>query len=247
MKRGIVIVLFIIILIALGVMVKITFFPDEQKSGDEGIFVPPVEIKTPAELAEVRTATTKTETLRRYVNAERPAFSNLSDFSFQENVNKIIADSINPYINEIAIVADESVPATAMYRYTVNYERYNNEDYVSLVVLQNYSTGGMRSNVWRDTYTIDVVNCKVLSLADVCSSADYKKIIVTEINQQAKNKGIDLFSGNGITNIPDTQRFYIKDSKLYIYFEPASVAPYLDGEMHFEMPFEFINGKFIMN
>ena len=31
--------------------------------------------------------------------------------------------------------------------------------------------------------------------------------------------------------------------KLYIYFEPASIAPYLDGEMHFEMPFKFENEK----
>ncbi len=246
MKRVILIILGIILIVVLGVVCYFTFVKPTPigpvKSGDI-IDVNPMK----SELIEIRTATTKTDTQRRMVNVAMPAFSNLSDYSFQENINKKIADSINPYINEIAIVADESVPATAIYRYTVNYERYNNDDYISLVVLQNYSTVGLRSNVWKDTYTIDVVKNKELKLADVCDSKDYKSKIVAEVNRQAKEKNIELVAGNGLADIPDTQRFYIKDKKLYIYFEPASIAPYLDGEMHFEMPYELVEGKFIMD
>lgn len=245
MKRIILILLSIIFIVLLGVVCYFTFVkptpigPAPQPSGEI--------IKQKSELIEIRTSTTKTDTQRRMVNVAMPAFSNLSDYSFQENINKKIADSINPYINEIAIVADESVPATAIYRYIVSYERYNNEDYISLVVLQNYSTVGLRSNVWKDTYTIDVVNNRELKLVDICNSKDFKKKIVAEVNKQAKEKNIELVAGNGLVDIPDTQRFYIKDKKLYIYFEPASIAPYLDGEMHFEMPYEFVDGKFIMD
>lgn len=246
MKRVILIILGVIFIVLLGVVCYFTFVKPTpigpEKSGDV-IEIPPMK----SELIEVRTATTKTDTQRRVVNVEMPAFSNLSDYSFQENINKKIADSINPYINEIAIVADESVPATAIYRYTVSYERYNNDDYISLLVLQNYSTVGLRSNVWKDTYTVDVVNNRELKLADVCDSKDYKSKIVAEVNKQAEEKNIELIAGNGLADIPDTQRFYIKDKKLYIYFEPASIAPYLDGEMHFEMPYEFVDGKFVMN
>lgn len=247
MKRIVIVLGVLIVVILAGVGIYFGFFyqeADVQPSGD-----PIVEAKTPAEKIEVRSAITKTSTQRRDVNVEMPAFGNLSDYSFQENINKKIADTINPYINEIAIVADESVPATTIYRYTVSYERYNNGNYVSLVVLQNYSTGGMRSNVWKDTYTVDVVNNRELQLQDVCSSPNYKEIIVAEVNKQAKDKNIELIAGNGLADIPDTQRFYIKDGKLYIYFEPASIAPYLDGEMHFEMPYEFnpTTGKFTMS
>lgn len=247
MKRAILIILTIILIVLLCVTSYFTFiketpFIQTQPSGDV-VTTPPMN----SELYEVRTSSTKTDTQRRIVNVEMPAFSGLTDYAFQENINKKIAESINPYINEIAIVADESVPATAIYRYTVTYERYNNDDYISLVVLQNYSTVGLRSNVWKDTYTIDVVKNKEVKLADICDSSDYKSKIVAEVNRQAKARNIELVAGNGLASIPDTQRFYIKDKKLYIYFEPASIAPYLDGEMHFEMPYEFVDGKFIVN
>lgn len=254
MKRAICIVLLIIILVALGVTVYFTLKGQPVGPGP-GPDVPPesgddIDDKYyPANTIEVRDSKTISGTQRREVDVVMPAFSNLTDYSFQENMNKKIANTINPYINEIAIVADETVPATKIYRYTVTYERYNNGKYLSLLVSQNYDTGidGLRSNAWKDTYTIDVINNQEMMLADVCSSSNYKKEIVKEINQQAKEKDIQLFGGEGLTDIPDTQRFYIKEQKLYIYFEPASVAPYLDGEMHFEMPYEMVDGKFIIN
>lgn len=248
--KQVAVVLLVVILIVLGITIYFTInnkpiVPPDPGSGDDVII--PL-----SETIEIRNAITKADTQKRNVDVKMPAFDNLSDYAFQENINQKIANSINPYINEIAIVADEGSPATAIYRYTVSYERYNNDDYVSLLVLQNYSTQnesgyGLRSNIWKDTYTVDVRNNRELSLADVCSSKDYKKIIISEVNRQAKQKNIELIAGYGLENIPNTQRFYIKDKKLYIYFEPASIAPYLDGEMHFEMPFEFVDGKFVMN
>lgn len=234
-------IIFLLALVGVGIFILLS---DE----DEIIEVPVesgdiIEIE-PSEKIIIGTANTNTETQKRIVNVSMPTFNNLSDFSFQEVINKKIADSINPYINEIVIVADDTI--SKQYKYDVSFERYNNEDYISLVVSQNYMTGGMRSNEWKDTYTIDIVKNKELSLADVCNSENYKEIIVSEVNKQAKEKNLNLVAGNGLISIPDTQRFYLKDKKLYIYFEPASIAPYLDGEMHFEMPFEFTNGKFIL-
>lgn len=245
MKR-VAIVLLIIVLLALfgvGIYFAIFYKPAEQPPIVSGEVI---DTRDESEKINVNPSLTQTNTLRRVIDVKMPTINGLTDYAFQENVNKKIAASIDPYINEIAIVADESVPATTVYRYTVTYERYNNDDYLSLVVLQNYATGGMRSNAWKDTYTVDVVRNKEMTLADLCSSKNYKKIIVAEVNKQAKEQNIELVAGNGLADIPDTQRFYIKDDQLYIYFEPASIAPYLDGEMHFKMPFEFVDGKFIV-
>lgn len=246
MKQILIVLLIIILVVLIGFGVYFLVINKEpiEPSGD---IIIPIEDLTESEKVNVETILTQTETQRRQMYLEMPAFTDLSNYSFQETINKKIADSINPYINEISIVADESVPPTVKYKYTVSFERYNNDNYISLVVSQNYSTGGMRSNVWKDTYTIDVVENKELTLADVCSSNNYKEKIVAEVNKQAKSKNIEIVAGNGLADIPDTQRFYIKDKKLYIYFEPASIAPYLDGEMHFEMPFEYVDGKFIIN
>lgn len=244
MNKNIIIFLVVIILLIICVVSFFAIFKEPPVIVNPD--PPVVEIKDPVEEIIIETATTKTETQRRSINVNMPKFTNLSNFSFQESINQKISDSINPYINEIIIVADESLPATIKYKYDVEYERYNNEKYISLVVSQNYSTGGMRSNAWKETYTVDFANNREVSLADVCSSNNYKEIIVQEVNKQAQQRNLELVAGNGLSDIPDTQRFYLKNKKLYIYFEPASIAPYLDGEMHFEMPFEYVDGKFIV-
>lgn len=246
MKRVAILLLIIVFIALIGVGCYLAFKDNGvpiEKPGNSG---DKPEILSASDKIIISITPTHTETQRRLVDVNIPAFSNLSDYSFQESINTKIADSINPYIKEINIVADETV--SKQYKYTVSFERYNNEEYISIVLLQNYSTGegGMRSNTWKDTYTIDVINNKEISLADICSAENYKKIIVAEVNKQAKEQNLNLVAGNGLADIPDTQRFYIKDKKLYIYFEPASIAPYLDGEMIFEMPFEFVNGKFIL-
>ena len=246
MKRIVIVLLIIIIVTFIGFGIYFAVNQDEEPpiiSGDSsGEIIEP----TASEKTEITTVLTKTNTQRRDVNVQMPAFMNLNNYSFQETINKEIADSINPYINEIAIVADESLPSTSRYKYTVEYERYNNDDYVSIVLSQNYSTGGLRSNAWKDTYTVDVVRNKKLTLEDICSSDDYKEKIVNEINKQAGSKKLNLVAGNGLSDIPDTQRYFRMEGKLYIYFEPASIAPYLDGEMIFEMPYKFADGKFIV-
>ena len=244
MKKTGIILLIIVLVLLIILCVVIALLPNEI------VIEPPkpsgeiIDTRTASEKIVVSDAITNTETQKRLIDIIMPTFGNLSDLTFQEAINTKIEEGINPYIKEISIVADESI--SKQYKYTVSYERYNNEDYISLVILQSYMTGGMRSNVWKDTYTIDVVKNKELKLADVCSSNNYKEIIVEEVNEQAKEKNINLIAGNGLADIPDTQRFYIKDKKLYILFEPASIAPYLDGELIFEMPYEFVNGKFIL-
>lgn len=243
MKR-VAIVLSIIILLALIGFGVFLLLKEEEPPIIDDPTPPPVDTRTPSEKIQIESAVTNTQTQKMLVDVSIPTFLNLSDYLFQESLNKEIAELINPYLNEIAIVSEDSV--NKQYKYTVDYERYNNEDYVSLVLSQNYVTGGMRSNSWKDTYTIDVVKNKKVMLEDICSSKDYKEIIVEEVNEQAKQKSLNLVAGNGLSDIPDTQRFYIKDNKLFIYFEPASIAPYLDGEMHFEMPFEFVDNKFIL-
>ncbi len=252
MKKVIVVLSLILVVAIIGIGV---YWVSTHSQGPIEPPAPPVEDsgnKTPAEKVDIKTKTTESQTLVCTVHASIPQFSGLTgNFAFQENINAKINSSIRPYIEEISIVADESAPDEARYRYNVDYERFNNDNYISLLVAQEYVTSyeygqGLRSTAWKDTYNVDIVNCRELTLADVCSSRNYKKIIVAEVNKQAEQRNIKLNGGEGLTDIPDSQRFYIKDQKLYIYFEPASIALYLDGEMHFEMPYTFLDGKFIL-
>ena len=51
--------------------------------------------------------------------------------------------------------------------------------------------------------------------------------------------------GRGLNSISDEQKFYIKDSKLYIYFEAGLIAQYTAGELVFEMPYKLENKHFV--
>ena len=167
----------------------------------------------------------------------------LSNLDFAKDINNRIYDIINTYSEEIILFKDgvsfddkdNDIIKNKQYRYTIDYDRYNNGNYISLVLRLNYNTGGLRSNVWKEVFNIDVVNNKLVKLSDLFSSSTYKYEIANEIVKQAKEKYINLLD-DGMKTIPDNQKFYIKDEKLIIYFEKSAISK---DEIEFEMPFEF--------
>lgn len=240
----------IIAIVAIAVLIVAVFFLVKFFSGEQGgpigPEVPPVtDEKTASEKIIVDATISNTTDSKREIYISMPTFSNLSDYAFQQYINQRMNDTVKAYQNEINVVLDEDTPLTTKYRYNVGFNRYNNDDYVSLVINQNYQTGGMRSNSWKDTYNVDVVRNTELYLKDLFDATiDYRKEIVAEINEQSKEKNYELVGGNGLSDIPETQKFYIRDGVLVIYFDPAAIAPYVYGELHFEMPFEYKDGKF---
>ena len=50
---------------------------------------------------------------------------------------------------------------------------------------------------------------------------------------------------DSLNELNEKQKFYIKEDKLIIYFDPSEIAPTSYGELQFEMPFTLgENGKF---
>ncbi len=168
----------------------------------------------------------------------------LTDLPFAEELNNELLGLYNNYYNEIILFKDgvsydddkNDIIKNKMYRFNTNYNRYNNGSIISLVINLDYNTSGLRSNAWKEIFNIDVEKCKQLDLSDLFSSSAYKDRIISEINNQAKSKGFKLIEAEGITNIPDNQKFYIKDKKLVLYFENSAISK---SEIEFVMPFEF--------
>ncbi len=245
--KFIIIAVIVALLVVVGVLFIIPMFLGEDIIGPDipGVDTPGEENKTPAERVIVDATISNTSDSKREIYISMPTFSGLSDYAFQQRINQRMNDTVRGYQNEINIVLDESTPLTTKYRYNVDFNRYNNDNYVSLVITQNYQTGGMRSNLWKETFNVDVVKNSEIYLKDIFdSTVDYEKEIVKEINKQAEKKNYEIVGGNGLSDIPETQKFYIKDEKLVIYFDPAAIAPYVYGELHFEMPFKYEDGKF---
>lgn len=237
---GIVLVVVAIIGAILILKAREPIGPTPIESGEN-----PIEAKDYAETIQVDSYSINNTTDQRNINVRIPVIKNLKNYSFQESINKAMSSIVQDYENEISIVIDEETPEGTVYRYYVSYDRHNNDNYLSFVISQNYQAGGMRSNAWKDVFNIDAYQCKQIFLADIFPvNVNYKEAIIEEINRQAVEKNYELVGGNGISNIPDKQKFYIQDRKLWIYFDPAEVAPYVYGEMHFEMPFSYKDGYF---
>lgn len=259
MKKVIALLIVIICIVVAGIFMITGWGSNTPIVNSSGEFIPPTIPL--ADTIEIRNRSRNNESTRIHISTNWPEITNLPNFEKQEIINNKIANSINPYIDEISVVAEgittivhnDNIMDTKLYNYTVSYDRYNNDKYLSLVVNQDIrisvagsEAGGLRSNKWKDIYNIDCATSNEVTLRDICDFANYKAIIVEEINKQAKSQQISLAGDYGLVDIPDSQRFYIKDSKLYIYFEPASIAPYLLGELDFEMPFRYntSTGKF---
>lgn len=250
----------IVIVIVLIVIVSGVFFilkGTEKPIGETETTPPPIIDTRPlADRIEIDDNQYVTNGNNSNIKIVRPTFKNLSDQSAQALINSKINDAIAPYIKEIDIVSEgltdqdteNSDFTVKQYNYNVNYERYNSNPYISLIINQDYDTEGMRSNQWRDMFTVDVETCKIITLKDLCDIdvfANFKQNIVDEINAQANAGHIALMGGRGLNSISDEQKFYIKDGKLYIYFEAGLIAQYTAGELVFEMPYRLENKHFV--
>lgn len=173
-----------------------------------------------------------------------PKITSFKDKEFENHINKQIASNIAEYRNEINVVVDDKTPPEKNYTYYTNYEQYLWGDYLTLVIINDYKTGGIRSNTWKDTYNINLSSERLIKLSDILPG-DYEDIIVNEIMKQANQRNIKLMGGDGLKRLQTGQKFYIKDGKLVIYFDPSEVAANKYGALEFEMPFPIKeDGKF---
>lgn len=189
---------------------------------------------------------TSYETSTEQVDIVIPEFDNL-DMTYEAYINQKMREDL-----EIENVYAEMTEGYAsgeigFFTYETTYERYNVEDYVSIVVNQYIHLGEGRPRIQKKCYVVDAKNQMSPSLQDIfVNKIDYREAILAEINQQAEKNQIELVGGNGLKTIKDTQPYYIRDGKLVLYFESSEIAATAVGELEFTMPFEMVNGKFVL-
>ena len=237
MKKIIKIVIIILIVAAIGAVAWI------YMDRDDGTDFPTPPSPTPTPVGKtwdvtVQDVVVENKTDNRYVNCVYPKITSLNNKEFQNYINTQIAKNINEYRSEIEYIIDDETKPTEMYTYITKYDKYVSNKYLSLVIDQDYQTGGIRSNKWKDIYNINLDTDRIFYLEELFEpGVKYEDAIIKEITKQADAKNIELMGGNGITKIPQKQKFYIKDNKLTIYYDPSEGAATVFGELHFEMPF----------
>ena len=247
MKKGI-IVLIVVILLVITVFVLARLFHSKPVGPN-----PPIEsgeINTPvvqdaAAKVRVEAVTVRNKTDNIDIHNVYPTITSFKNKEFENYINKQIASAIAEYRTEINSMVDDETPDVKLYKYVTSYTKNTWGNYLTLVVTQDYQTGGIRSNRWKDIYNIDVSTERIIYLADLFEpGVAYENAIISEITRQAALKGYQLMGGEGISKLPTKQKFYIQDGKLIIYFDPAEVAATSYGALEFEMPFTLNNNGF---
>lgn len=248
MKKGLIIVLCVVLVVALGVG---GFFVWKNMNKTPDIITPSgddvISEKSLSEQTVVTPVVVKQNSgTNRAVDAIFPAISSFKNKNFEDYINEQIRTVIFSYKDEISTITYEGTPSTAFYSYKATYEKYTHGDYLSLVISNDYQTGGIRTNTWKDTYNIDVRNERIIYLEDIFpANVDYEKEIINEVTKQSEAKNYVLMNGLGLTALDVKQKFYIEDNKLIIYFDAAEIAPATYGALQFEMSFTLgEDGKF---
>lgn len=249
MKKTLIIVAVAVVCVIIGVVGYNLIF-----NGNNGI-KPPINIENSGDVAQndglaakakVVAVTVKNKTDNISIDNTYPTINSFNNKEFENSINKEIANNITSYREEINYMVDDLTPDLKLYKYIATYDKYTWGDYLTLVVNQDYQTGGIRSNKWKDIYNINVRTERLIYLADLFdATTDYETAIIEEINKQANLKGYELLAGDGLKKLPTKQKFYIQNGKLFIYFDPSEVAATAYGELSFEMPFTLdSNGYF---
>lgn len=188
----------------------------------------------------------KYENSKQQINTVIPEIQNL-DAEYVRYFNSKMYDEIsaeNVYKTSIEGYQEEEI---GFFTYEAKYNRYNSNDYISIVIDQYIHLGDGRPKLQKKCYVIDAKRSVTPTLMDVFENkVNYKKAIINEINKQATQSNIELIGGNGLKELGDLQAFYIKDGKLVIYFEASEIAATAVGELEFVMPFEMVNGRFVL-
>lgn len=236
MKKIIKLVIAILVIVAIGVVAW-------EYMGDKEPDFPIINPTQSGESSDksrviVRDVEVENKTDNRYVSCVYPKLVSLENTEFQNYINTQIAKNINAYREEIEYMIDDETKPTEMYTYITKYDKYECDKYLSLVIDQEYQTGGIRSIKSKDIYNINIDTCRLFYLEDIFEpGVKYEDAIIKEVTKQADAKSIELMGGKGISRIPQKQKFYIKDNKLVIYYDPSEAAATVFGELHFEMPF----------
>lgn len=135
---------------------------------------------------------------------------------------------------------------------------YKNGDEVSYVITYNKNgllcvlyegylyTGGAHGTPYRNAYTYDLSNGKVLGPCDILheSKKQIKEKIVAEFKKKVQENK-DWYWPEALQIVKDTEfskiAYYVTDEGVVFYFDPYVLAPYAGGFIEVIVPFKSTN------
>ena len=239
MKKILAILAFVVVVAAVSIFGYKALNKEQPVGNESGDKVVVVDDKNLAAGTRVESIVVNNKADHINISNKYPAITSFKSKEFENYINKTIAGNIADYRNEINEIVDDYTLDVKQYSYVTDFDKYTWGNYLTLVIKQDYQTGGIRSNQWKEIYNIDVSKERIIYLEDIFrATVDYEDAIIKEITAQATAKNIVLMGGDGLQKLPTKQKFYIRDGNLILYFDPSEVAANKYGALEFEMPFE---------
>ncbi|WP_448377308.1 DUF3298 and DUF4163 domain-containing protein [Fervidobacterium sp.] len=191
------------------------------------------------ELVETKS---ETETVTIYVQI--PKLQNTKNSEFENYFNSLIQSKVREIVDEVKKMAESALNdgfLASKYEVHISTEiKYETKDFVSLAIYYYTFTGGAHGNTIIETYNIDLVKSKFLSLKDIFyPDCEYQRRIKEEIIKSLTARS-DEFFPEAIEYVKNQdiseQPFTITNKYLEIYYQDYEIAPHSTGLPVFEIP-----------
>lgn len=179
----------------------------------------------------VRTFVAKSGTITIYF----PQIYLPHNFKSAQSINHSIREIVNGLIKKQYDEQD----ASEFGEMIGTFEIKANERNILSMTFSNYAIIPFAAHglTFMESLNVNVKTGEVYELADLFkASSNYREKITNIINEQIKNRKMDVFSPEGIETISPTQNFYLTDQTLVIYFQQYEIAPYYVGLPLFPIP-----------
>lgn len=182
------------------------------------------------------------------VRAEVIQFSGMKNAEFEKSINSEIEQAVESDLIAFDSEASGSSDKVRMGNkcvFEVTWEeKYNKNDFISVVEEKYIYTGGAHGNTVRIPKNIDIAGEKEIKLADLFSDDGYTTTLNRLINEEIAEHGEkykDLWAKPEIKDTHQTD-FYISGDKLVIFFQPYDLSYYARGFVEFSLEIEDLSG-----
>jgi len=184
------------------------------------------------------------------INIEYPQIIYLENKVVESKINMLLEDEFKQTIEWYEEVAADSIDTgefthTSDYSFETSFKiKYNSKEFCCIVLDHYEYTGGAHGNYFSTGYNIRISDGELLSLQDIIKENSFD-LLTYEFEEAL----LELYSVESIQeaplfneeiNITDEQDFYIIPGSLVLQFDPYEIAPYSEGEIQVEIPFENI-------
>ena len=171
----------------------------------------------------------------------------IANKQMQSAINKKIESDIMEFYNSLFKEAQSYLndfpDQESHFAISSDFEVKKNTDKVFSILIKYYEySGGAHGSYEYFPYNVDLTSGRVFILKDIFKeNSKYREVIDKEIKKQIRELNVknnlpedsnQLYSFKGIK---ETQKFYLADDKIVVFFDLYDIAPYVAGIPEFEI------------